>query len=208
MNLDDKMVNIVLVGQSSVGKTCLARRFIEGRFEETASTIGMDFSKKKIDLDGKSVIVRIWDTAGMERYSALNETYYSKAEGVIIVFDVTNEDSFRSLNNFLATAKEKCVEGVPVFLVANKSDLELLRQVSKEDALEFAKSVGKPLIELSCLENNENSVQKMFNRVCKKALELVLKREEDMEMSDVERLKRMSLKLIEKPAKEEKKKCC
>jgi len=93
----------VLIGDSGVGKSCLLLRFADDTWMDSyISTIGVDFKIRTIELDGKTIKLQIWDTAGQERFRTISSTYYRGAHGIIVVYDVTNQHSFNSVNDVRA----------------------------------------------------------------------------------------------------------
>lgn len=122
---------IVLLGQSCVGKTSIADRFVRNIFiENNNSTIGASFLTKSIKLPNEDVKLDIWDTAGQERYESLATFYYRGADGIIIVYDITDMKSFYSAINWIQKLKEYFEQSLPIiYLVGNKSDLEKYRMV-------------------------------------------------------------------------------
>ena len=145
---------VILVGESGVGKTCLLSMYVKGVIEQTIPTIAVEFCTKEIELfDGTKVKVQIWDTAGEERFKSLAMTYYRKAYGILLLFDVTKKSSFMACKNYLEEVRinsdKKCV----IYLVGNKIDLVDERVITKEVAEEFAKSENIKYIETSAVKN-------------------------------------------------------
>ena len=145
---------VILVGESGVGKTCLLSMYVKGVIEQTIPTIAVEFCTKEIELfDGTKVKVQIWDTAGEERFKSLAMTYYRKAFGILLLFDVTKKSSFMACKNYLEEVRinsdKKCV----IYLVGNKIDLVDERVITKEVAEEFAKSENIKYIETSAVKN-------------------------------------------------------
>uniref|UniRef100_A0A667ZTW5 Calcium release activated channel regulator 2A n=1 Tax=Myripristis murdjan TaxID=586833 RepID=A0A667ZTW5_9TELE len=102
----DRLFKVVLVGNSSVGKTSLLRSFCEGRFHpSTSATVGIDYSVKTLTLDDTQVAMQLWDTAGQERYRSITKQFFRKADGVVVMYDVTVDDSFRAVRPWLANVQ-------------------------------------------------------------------------------------------------------
>lgn len=115
---------MVLIGDTGVGKSCLLLRFADDTFTENyISTIGVDFRFRTVKIDRKTVKLQIWDTAGQERYRTITSAYYRGADGIIMVFDVTMEDSYRHINDWLQEVNRYASEGTCKLLVGNKVDL-------------------------------------------------------------------------------------
>eukprot|EP00252_Welwitschia_mirabilis_P002287 TRINITY_DN1219_c0_g1_i4.p1 TRINITY_DN1219_c0_g1~~TRINITY_DN1219_c0_g1_i4.p1 ORF type:complete len:139 (+),score=26.97 TRINITY_DN1219_c0_g1_i4:57-473(+) len=131
----DYLFKILLVGDSAVGKSCLLLRFTEDSYAESyVSTIGVDFKIKTIELDGKTIKFQIWDTAGQERFKTVTSSYYRGAHGIIIVYDITDIDSFDHVKNWLSEIERYTKDGVDKILVGNKCDLEEKRAVDQQIA--------------------------------------------------------------------------
>ncbi|KAG1962672.1 ras-related protein Rab-43 [Pimephales promelas] len=131
----DLVFKIVLVGDVGVGKTCVVQRFKSGLFmEKQGNTIGVDFTMKTLDIQGKRVKLQIWDTAGQERFRTITQSYYRSANGAIITYDITNRGSFMSVPQWMEDVKKYGGSNIVPLLIGNKSDLPDLRQVQFSDA--------------------------------------------------------------------------
>uniref|UniRef100_A0A8D3C8B4 Calcium release activated channel regulator 2Ab n=1 Tax=Scophthalmus maximus TaxID=52904 RepID=A0A8D3C8B4_SCOMX len=135
----DRLFKVVLVGNSSVGKTSLLRSFCEGRFHAaTTATVGVDYSVKTLTLDNMQIAMQLWDTAGQERYRSITKQFFRKADGVVVMYDVTVEESFKAVQPWLVNVQEAAGEGIPVLLLGNKMDMDGEREVSFKDAEQLA----------------------------------------------------------------------
>ncbi|KAM8740532.1 EF-hand calcium-binding domain-containing protein 4B [Acanthopagrus schlegelii] len=135
----DRLFKVVLVGNSSVGKTSLLRSFCEGRFHpSTIATVGIDYSVKTLTLDNMQVAMQLWDTAGQERFRSITKQFFRKADGVVLMYDVTVEESFRAVKPWLTNVQEAAGEGIPILLLGNKMDMDEERQVSFKEAEQLA----------------------------------------------------------------------
>ena len=154
----DFLFKILLVGNSSVGKSSLFLRFVDDIWNETfVPTIGVDFKIKTIEVEKKNVKLQIWDTAGEERFRTIISSYYKGAHGILLMFDVTDYDSFESLENWLIEIEKNANKSVIKLLIGNKIDLEENRKVSYNQAKDFADSNGIQYIETSVkLNTNVN----------------------------------------------------
>ncbi|XP_064319611.1 EF-hand calcium-binding domain-containing protein 4B isoform X2 [Phalacrocorax carbo] len=129
-SVPDCLFKIIFVGNSSVGKTSFLRRFCEDRFfPGTAATVGVDYNVKTITVDNTQVALQLWDTAGQERYRSITKQFFRKADGVIVMYDITAKDTFTAVKQWLISIKEKTGENVPVLLLGNKTDKEKEREV-------------------------------------------------------------------------------
>ncbi|XP_061708100.1 ras-related protein Rab-5B-like [Cydia pomonella] len=134
---------LVLLGEIAVGKSSLVLRFVKGHFTEyQASTIGAAFLTQTVSLDNTTVKFEIWDTAGQEMYHSLAPMYYRGAQAAIVVYDITNQDSFRRARNWVKELKQQAAPSIVIALAGNKSDLVAnnshLRMVEVEEAEAYA----------------------------------------------------------------------
>ena len=164
---------IITLGDSRVGKTSLIVRFIEGTFAESyMSTVGFDLKFKSIKLkNGQVLKLMIHDTAGQERFKSLAANYIKKADGILLVYDITDNYSFNNIGNWMLDINNKSEENVPVILIGNKSDLNDQRKISYEDGLKFAEKNEIHFYETSC-ENGEN-VEKSFMDLAEQIYKLI-----------------------------------
>ena len=145
---------ILLLGDTSVGKTCFLKRYTEDTFQDAyLSTIGFDFKFKMVTLkNGKQVKVQLWDTAGQERFRTIAKSYYKGAHGIILMYDVSNPKTYDNIKKWLAQIKEEASSKVCIILVANKIDHEE-RVVTEEEGEKLAKSFNLKIFESSAKEN-------------------------------------------------------
>ena len=154
MNTYSPIYKIILVGDSGVGKTCLLSMYVKGECSSTIPTIAVEFCTKEIELDNNYKIkVQLWDTAGQERFKSLAMTYYRKAYGILLLFDVTKRSSFISCKNYLEEVRINSDKNCVIYLIGNKIDLEKQRQISLEEAQIFAKKENIKYIETSAVKN-------------------------------------------------------
>lgn len=157
----DYLFKLLLIGDSGVGKSCLLLRFADHTYTESyISTIGVDFKIRTIELDGKTIKLQIWDTAGQERFRTITSSYYRGAHGIIVVYDVTDLDSFHNVKQWLNEIDRYATENVNKLLVGNKCDLVSKKQVEYETAKEFADRLEIPFLETSA--KAATNVEKAF----------------------------------------------
>lgn len=150
----DYLFKLLLIGNSGVGKSCLLLRFSDDTYtNDYISTIGVDFKIKTVELDGKTVKLQIWDTAGQERFRTITSSYYRGSHGIIIVYDVTDQDSFDSVKMWLQEIDRYATSTVLKLLVGNKCDLKDKRVVDYDTAKEFAEANHMPFLETSALDS-------------------------------------------------------
>ena len=139
----DKTCQILILGDSSVGKTSILSRYTSGTFkDEYISTVGLDYSSKEELINNKKIHVKLWDTAGQERYKALTQSYFKNAEGVMIVYDITRTESFDNLKYWISSIKSNMENKniiIPIIIVGNKLDMTDSREITEEVASKFAK---------------------------------------------------------------------
>ncbi|OZC09065.1 Ras family protein [Onchocerca flexuosa] len=122
--LPDRIFKVVFVGDSAVGKTCFLHRYCHNQFKFLFNaTIGIDFIVKTIHLYNRVVAVQLWDTAGQERFRSITKQYFRKADGVVLMYDVTSEQSFLNVRNWITSVKAGVDESCVLCLVGNKVDL-------------------------------------------------------------------------------------
>ncbi|CAL1292039.1 unnamed protein product [Larinioides sclopetarius] len=144
---------ILVLGDSNVGKTCIVHRFCDETYYDTyISTIGIDFKQKIVNLDGMPIKLQIWDTAGQERFRTLTTAYYRGAMGILVMYDVTNMDSFNHLSYWFRNVEENASPDVVKVLVGNKCDSSNLRVVDQDQGRKIAESCDVPFFECSCKE--------------------------------------------------------
>ncbi len=162
MNEYDYLFKFILIGDSTVGKTCVLTRFVDGWFKaESDPTIGVEFGSKLIKCkSGATVRLQVWDTAGQESFRSITRSYYRGAIGAVLVYDVTNSSSFENLPNWLKDSLEATNQNIGLVLVGNKSDLESQRQVDPNKAKQFAKENNLLFLETSA--KNGANIEKIF----------------------------------------------
>ncbi|OBZ75555.1 GTP-binding protein ypt1 [Grifola frondosa] len=162
----DYLFKLLLIGDSGVGKSCLLLRFAEDAFTDSyLSTIGVDFKIRTIELEGKTVKLQIWDTAGQERFRTIAAAYYRGAHGIIMVYDVTEGETFANVKGWLQEIERYASEDVKKLIIGNKSDLVDRKVVAYSDAKEFADEIGIPFVETSAKDST--NVEEAFIMMAK-----------------------------------------
>ncbi|MCI4379081.1 hypothetical protein PGIGA_G00223840 [Pangasianodon gigas] len=189
----DRLFKIVLVGNSSVGKTSLLRRFCDDSFYPgTSATVGIDYSVKTLIVDNSQVALQMWDTAGQERYRSITKQFFRKADGVVVMYDITCEQTFTAVRSWLASVQEGAGDDIPVMLLGNKTDLEGQREIQFRVGEKLAKESQLIFFECSAFSGH-NVTESMVH------LARVLQEQEDRE-------KEKTVSLVDAPSK--KKSCC
>ena len=172
---EDYKLKVVVVGDSGVGKTNLIKRFISNTYNpNTKATVGVEFLSKSYKINNQVFKIEIWDTAGQERYKSITAAYYKGAKGALIVYDITQKESFENINKWMSEVRDKSAKDLKIMIVGNKTDLENERQVSTDDALERAKELESPVMEASALDGNNvkaafyDLLKEMYKEIKKK----------------------------------------
>ena len=161
---------LILIGNSGVGKSCILQRYMKHTFQETYKcTIGVDFLMKSLIINGKTVKLQLWDTAGQEKYKSMVSSYYRGANVALIIFDLTNHISFDALPSWIENYYKNGPEQKNIILIGNKKDLEVERQVTQEEAETFAETNNMIYFETSA-KDGEN-IDYVFNYAAEKLLE-------------------------------------
>ena len=159
-------VKVAMLGQSTVGKTCIVHRFLNSRFGNEELTVGVSFSTKIINLkNGKKVVkLYIWDTAGQEKYRSLASMYYKEVDAAIIVYDITSKESFEGVRYWIGELHESGPSNVVIYIVGNKSDLMNSSEVPLSEAESLAKSINAIFRQTSAKENI--GINDLFYDIC------------------------------------------
>ena len=166
----DFIFKVLLLGNSDVGKSSLLLRFVDSVWNETfVPTIGVDFKVKTVEIGDKKVKMQIWDTAGQERFRNVISTYFRGGNGLLLIYDITNKDSFKNLESWLIEIEKNASENILKLLIGNKSDLEEDREISKEEGQAFANRNGMQFMETSAKMNT--NVDEAFQALGKLMIE-------------------------------------
>lgn len=188
----DRLFKIVFVGNSAVGKTSFLRRFCEDQFSPgLTATVGIDYRVKTVRVDDSQVALQLWDTAGQERYRCITQQFFRKADGVIVMYDLTAKQSFLSVRRWLSSVEEAVGDCIPVLLLGNKIDNEKEREVPRGLGEQLAKENNLIFYECSAYSGH-NTKESLLH------LARILKKQEDTVREDAIQ--------VDRPAK--KKPCC
>ena len=175
--------NIILLGSSNVGKSNMMNQFLRGKFEEAYfATIGINCLNKLFIFDGKKVKINYYDTAGQERYNSINLTLLRKADGVILVYDITSQESFRKIDFWIQELHNKNRDSKVLMLVGNKTDLDNEREVSFQQGEKKANEIGCPFMETSAKTNH--NIKECFEKASR-ILYLKKSEEDDDDQNNV-----------------------
>ena len=167
-NSYDMIFKIVLIGDSSVGKTNMLSRYISNEYDPNSqSTIGVELSTKTFTFDKDEVKVQIWDTAGQEKYRSITSSYYKGAQGCLLVYDITRKDTFDNIDKWFSELKSSTNNEINAILIGNKCDLSDKREITIEEAQKKAKLFNVAFMETSALDgtNIEKAFYELVNNV-------------------------------------------
>ena len=201
-NQDILSYKIILLGDTTVGKTSLIVRYCDSKFNENClSTIGVDTKTKYVKYNDKKIELEIWDTAGQEKFKSLAKNCYKGADGIILIYDITQKKTFHNIKNWYNDIKDSInISKVAIIIVGNKSYLPNV-EVNKEISEKFCEQYNLQLIETSCKDNI--NIEETFNSL----IENMIKLDSDYK----QQLKKRRSKVDESSFiddKTNKKKCC
>ncbi len=160
---------IITLGDTNVGKTSIIFRYTSEDYNPNQiNTIGMDSKIKTIEIDSQKINLKIWDSAGQERFRSIQRYYYNKVDGVIFVYDITNKKSFSVIDSWIKEVNENINRNISFILVGNKTDLEESREVSIIEGEKFAKEKNFHFFE--CSAKNGICINEIFECLVKDIL--------------------------------------
>ena len=204
----DLLYKIIIVGDTCVGKSNILSRYIKNVFrEDSKSTVGVELGNKLLKVKGTNTKLQIWDTAGQERYRSITSSYYKGSHGCFIVYDITNEPSFESVEKWFEQVQKEGSKDVSIILVGNKCDLENERKVPKEKGEEKAKQLNIPFFETSALSNIK--IEDIFTVIAENIYERTggVKNEDDDDDIEIINENEKPVNLADQQP-QEKKSCC
>ena len=170
------VLKLLILGDSSVGKTCILLKYVDNKFEESnIATVGVDYMDKMIEYKNFNIKLQIWDTSGEEKYRSITKNFYRNADGLFVVFDLTRKVTYERIKDWINEAEEYN-KGIKKILIGNKLDLENKREVKKDSAENFAKKNNLKYIETSAKDGT--NIKESFDEI----IELILggKNEQDI----------------------------
>ena len=201
----EMMVKVIIIGDSSVGKTNIMNKYLKNEFlEDSKATVGVEFGSKLFKIEGHNIKAQIWDTAGEEKYKAITGAYYKGSKGAFVVYDITRKESFDSVDRWINDLKSTGDSKMTIILIGNKCDLEDKREVPKEKGEEKARSFGCAFLETSALSGNniEKGFEMMISEIFKKFGNESIDEEVLVSVERGEELK------LDKKEEQKKKGCC
>ena len=198
-------IKLLIIGDSAVGKTSMLLKYTDNFFPEShLATIGIEFKTKEVEYNGYNIELQIWDTAGQERFKSITKSFFRNANGIIFVYDITQKNTFKNVKDWIKDSEVNDF-GFQRILVGNKIDLQNKRQVSLEDAKEWADKKNMEVIETSA-KTGAN-----IDKAVLKLIELILQNKTNDEIMNKFGVteKKNTEKLNNKDNKTKKsKKCC
>ena len=183
----DFLFKLLLIGNINVGKSSLLSRFVKNVWNDSFfSTIGVEFNSKTLEVNGKKVKLQIWDTSGQNRFENIRAYYYRGANGILVVYDITERESFDNLTSWLNEIEKNVNKNVYKLLIGNKCDLEdkreNKREVTYQEGKYLAESNGMKFIETSAKDNT--NVQEAFELLTSEIMKSFINKEKGMEKKD------------------------
>ena len=198
-------IKLLIIGDSAVGKTSMLLKYTDNFFPEShLATIGVEFKTKEVEYNGYKIELQVWDTAGQERFKSITKSFFRNANGIIFVYDITQKNTFKNVKDWIKDSEVNDF-GFQRILVGNKIDLQNKRQVSLEDAKEWADKKNMEVIETSA-KTGAN-----IDKAVLKLIELILQKKTNDEIMNKFGVteKKNTEKLNNKDNKNKKsKKCC
>ena len=170
------VLKLLILGDSSVGKTCILLKYVDNKFEESnIATVGVDYMDKMIEYKNFNIKLQIWDTSGEEKYRSITKNFYRNADGLFVVFDLTRKVTYERIKDWINEAEEYN-KGIKKIFIGNKLHLENKREVKKDSAENFAKKNNLKYIETSAKDGT--NIKESFDEI----IELILggKNEQDI----------------------------
>ena len=205
----DYTFKYILVGDYAVGKSNILLRFSNNEFNTNYfSTIGVEFSIKKLKVNNKNIRIQVWDTAGQERFLGITKTYFKNCTCIIVVYDITRKLTFDNLNIWINEIKNICSKSVYIILLGNKCDLENQREVSYKEGEKYAEENNFKFYETSAKDNI--NIIEVFEESSKIICDNIEKNYYDMNDPNIgiKNGKEVENKVIQKDNNDKKNKCC
>jgi small GTP-binding protein len=202
---DNMVAKILTIGESGVGKTCILLRYTDNKFiKHHLTTIGIDYKTKDVNINGKSIKLKIWDTAGQERFRNITQQYYKGADGIVLVFDLTDRNSFEKIREWMKQIQSYTQrESIAIVLLGNKCDADN-KAVSAKEANDIATEYNMKFFETSAM-NNIN-IEESFKQLSTEIMKI--KESKNARADATPQNQSQQLKPVDKGEKKEKKKGC
>ena len=166
---EDCVYKVLLLGDSTVGKTCFLMRYTDKSFQEAhMSTIGLDYRLKNMQLkNGKNIKLQIWDTAGQDRFRAITKNYYKGAHGILLIYDITSIQTYENVKNWIAQIREEASPHIVIYIIGNKIDMVEERKIKTEEGQKLANEFHLQFYETSAKtgENVNETFESLVNKI-------------------------------------------
>ena len=201
--MEEETFKLLLLGNKNVGKTSFIMRYCDNKYEENLiSTAGIDLRNKEIERNNKKIALKIFDTAGQERFRSISKNYFKSSDGILLLYSINDLESFNSLKGWIDSIKEVVdLADIGMVIVGNKLDLSEDRKVSDLMREDLEKNLNIKILEASAKSNI--NIENCFNTLIDKVYELRF----GVNLSERQIVKQNSLKL-KKENKKKKHKCC
>ena len=184
---------ILLLGDSEVGKSCFLMRYSDNIFVENyITTIGLDYKLKYVQLDsGETIKVQLWDTAGQDRYRTIAKNYYKGSHGILLLYDITKENSFENIREWVQNIREEVYEKAIIFLIGNKIDKKDERKITTEQGQKLAEEYNLPFFEASAKsgENVEEIFKNLYQKISEVYVDIQKERGSKLNSNNKKRIK-------------------
>ena len=166
---EDCVYKVLLLGDSTVGKTCFLMRYTDKSFQEAhMSTIGLDYRLKNMQLkNGKNIKLQIWDTAGQDRFRAITKNYYKGAHGILLIYDITSIQTYENVKNWITQIREEASPHIVIYIIGNKIDMVEERKIKTEEGQKLANEFHLQFYETSAKtgENVNETFESLVNKI-------------------------------------------
>ena len=205
------LLKYVIIGDSGVGKSNILLKYINNTFsEEFKATVGVEFGAKNLQVNGRVYRIQIWDTAGQENFRSIARAYYKNSVCACIVYDITNRNSFNSIQSWIDDCVKQSPKSILFILIGNKNDLNESREVQYEEGVEFAKKRNMIFLETSA--KTGNNISTIFDKSIRQIDKNILDNKYDLSNENCgirQGIRAGSFVLsVEQTKKKKKKKCC
>ena len=205
------LLKYVIIGDSGVGKSNILLQYINEKFsDDFKATVGVEFGAKNIEINSRIYRIQIWDTAGQENFRSIARAYYKNSICACIVYDITNRNSFNSVQSWIDDCTKQAPKSILLLLIGNKNDLNDKREVQYEEGAEFAKKRNMIFLETSA--KTGNNIDNIFERSVKQIDQNILDNKYDLDNENCgirKGLRTESFVLsVEKSKEKKNKKCC
>ncbi|KAM3128247.1 hypothetical protein pb186bvf_019666 [Paramecium bursaria] len=201
----DHLFKVILLGDTSVGKSQILQRFTRNMFiDHSSATVGVEFSAKPMEILNKKIKLQVWDTAGQEKFKGIARAYYKGAVGALMIYDITDSTSFQSIKRWQDEVQQHAKENIVLMLVGNKCDLEQNRKVTKKESIEFAQANKMGFLETSA--KTGQNIDFAFQQLAEELLRNIDVKQED-EFKNIPR-GNQRLSVVAKPQDKKDGSCC